>query len=227
MTLGATLLNPSGEVIAHHEQQTPKFTNAVELRIAHQATQPGTYYVRVFGDTGADPVETVNYDLSVTGGSYPDATPPTARIAANATEVNVSEPVSFDASASTDDVGVDAISWDLDDDGAFDDATGETATTSFETPGEHSVSVRVTDRGGNADTATATVTVAAPADATSVEVAIAGSDGQLSLTELQRAIQYWATSEPVPGTDGGTLTIMELQSLIQTWASGGSIAAAG
>jgi YD repeat-containing protein len=55
--------------------------------------------------------------------------------------------------------------WDLDGDGAFDDGTGATVTTSFPTPGPKTVSLRVTDSDGGVDIAQATVTVNAPPSA--------------------------------------------------------------
>jgi hypothetical protein len=51
--------------------------------------------------------------------------------------------------------------WDLDDDAQFDDASGSSATYSFNA-GEHNVSLRVTDGDGVARTITRTITVATP-----------------------------------------------------------------
>ena len=49
--------------------------------------------------------------------------------------------------------------WDLDDDGAFDDAVGLTASRTFTTAGPKTVRVRVTDPGGLTDTASTVVNV--------------------------------------------------------------------
>ncbi|MCP5019810.1 MAG: DUF11 domain-containing protein, partial [Ketobacter sp.] len=69
--------------------------------------------------------------------------------------------VTFDASASSDRDGtVVSYQWDLDADGAFDDATGVTASRSFDDDGTFTIAVRVTDDSGEVDTATAEVTVA-------------------------------------------------------------------
>jgi hypothetical protein len=74
--------------------------------------------------------------------------------------VDTTRSVPLDASASTDPDG-DALTyaWDLDADGAFDDATGATPTfTAGSTPGTVTVSVRVTD-GTASSTAGASVVV--------------------------------------------------------------------
>ena len=52
--------------------------------------------------------------------------------------------------------------WDLDGDGAFDDATGSTASISFGTSGDYVVRLLVTDRDGAAGLATRTIGVHAP-----------------------------------------------------------------
>ena len=49
--------------------------------------------------------------------------------------------------------------WDLDDDGAFDDATGLTAVTSFPTAGVHTVRLRANDGRGGVATATRSILV--------------------------------------------------------------------
>ncbi|MEE8526203.1 MAG: PKD domain-containing protein, partial [Thermoanaerobaculia bacterium] len=70
------------------------------------------------------------------------------------------EEILFDGSASFGRGGalVD-FRWDLDSDGAFDDATGTTVSHAFADDGVFSVAVRVEDENGESDVATATVTV--------------------------------------------------------------------
>ena len=68
----------------------------------------------------------------------------------------------LDAAAST--VGGDpgdslTYAWDLDDDGAFDDATGATPAVAFGDDGSYPVSVRITNTAGYTDTASTTLTV--------------------------------------------------------------------
>ena len=52
-----------------------------------------------------------------------------------------------------------SYAWDLDDDGAFDDATGETTSRTFSEVGPHRVAVQVTDADGGTATRSTTVTV--------------------------------------------------------------------
>jgi PKD repeat protein len=49
--------------------------------------------------------------------------------------------------------------WDLDNDGQYDDATGISITTSFNQTGDHAIGLQVTDDGGSSDTDTVTITV--------------------------------------------------------------------
>jgi hypothetical protein len=68
--------------------------------------------------------------------------------------------ITLDASASSDpDSDALTYEWDLDNDGLYDDATGETTTTSFAQTGEHIIGLRVIDDGGLSDTDTTTVMV--------------------------------------------------------------------
>jgi subtilisin-like proprotein convertase family protein len=58
------------------------------------------------------------------------------------------------------DGSIAAIAWDLDGDGAFDDATGIQATRTFPSAGTFPIGLRVTDNKGEVDTTTRNVTVA-------------------------------------------------------------------
>jgi glucose/arabinose dehydrogenase/PKD repeat protein len=69
--------------------------------------------------------------------------------------------VTFDARGSRDPDPSEVLSyeWDLDGDGAFDDATAPTATWTYPTGGIYAASLRVTDRIGATDVDTRTITV--------------------------------------------------------------------
>lgn len=69
--------------------------------------------------------------------------------------------VEFTSTSGDPDGQIEQTLWDLDGDGEFDDATGDTASTVFSDPGDHEVGVQVTDDRGGVDTATNTVTVVA------------------------------------------------------------------
>jgi glucose/arabinose dehydrogenase/PKD repeat protein len=87
-------------------------------------------------------------------------TPPTA--VASATPTNGTAPltVSFNGGGSSDpDPGATlTYAWDLDDDGAFDDATGPTASWTYQQPGTYTPELRVTDNLGASDTDAVTIT---------------------------------------------------------------------
>ncbi|MDX6439245.1 MAG: large repetitive protein [Gaiellaceae bacterium] len=61
--------------------------------------------------------------------------------------------ISFTAGASTSPSAITAYAWDLDGDGAFDDATGVNPTSSFSTARNSTIGVRVTNADGQADVA--------------------------------------------------------------------------
>jgi outer membrane protein assembly factor BamB len=109
----------------------------------------------------------------------------------------------------------------------LDTSSGDTASLSFESDATLRVYLGGDIEGTTLYSGTASGTVAAfdigGSDTRTVPRAIAGSDGQIQLQELQQAIQYWATGEPVPNTGGETLDVTTLQELIQLWAAGQSI----
>ena len=71
--------------------------------------------------------------------------------------------VTLDATSSTDpdpgDTSTLQFTWDLDDDGAFDDGSGAIIHTTLTVPGTHAISVQATDRQGSSGTATTSVRV--------------------------------------------------------------------
>jgi glucose/arabinose dehydrogenase len=91
---------------------------------------------------------------------FPLEVPPIAAVAATPTSGNAPLDVDLDASGSTHPEGAPlTFAWDLDADGAFDDATGATTSHVFEASGSHLVTVRVTAQGGAFDDASIVITV--------------------------------------------------------------------
>jgi PKD repeat protein len=75
----------------------------------------------------------------------------------------IGEPVTFASTASDPDGSIAFQEWDLNGDGAFGDATGPTAQTTFAAAGAHNVSRRVADDRGVIVVGTVAVTVVDPA----------------------------------------------------------------
>jgi PKD repeat protein len=72
---------------------------------------------------------------------------PQAGFAVSPARPQIGQRVSFQ-STSTDDVGIAATAWDLDNDGQFDDASGSTATHTFTASGSYTVRIMVRDAAG-------------------------------------------------------------------------------
>ena len=84
--------------------------------------------------------------------------PPIAVATANPTSGAAPLTVAFDGSASSDPDG-DALTyaWDLDGDGAFDDAAAATASFTYTQPGTYTATLRVTDPSGATGTSSVTI----------------------------------------------------------------------
>jgi len=50
-----------------------------------------------------------------------------------------------------------------------------------------------------------------------------GDDSIISLVEVQAAVDWWQSGQPVPGTDGETLDQTEVQDLINLWQEGATV----
>ena len=74
----------------------------------------------------------------------------------------VGEPVTFTSTSTDSDGTLTEQAWDLDGDGALDDATGAAAQASYATAGQRTVSLRVSDDEGEPATTFTTVDVLAP-----------------------------------------------------------------
>jgi glucose/arabinose dehydrogenase len=83
----------------------------------------------------------------------PGNQPPTALVTATPSFGPTPLQVAFDGSDSSDPDAGDLLSyaWDLDNDGSFDDGSGETASRTFSSAGDFTVRLRVTDAAGDTD----------------------------------------------------------------------------
>lgn len=136
----------------------------------------GTHTVTVTVTDGDGQFATASADIEVEA----EPQPPVAAIADPGPAVERGTPVPLDASGSTDPQGSAlTFAWDLDDDGAFDDATGPTTTldTTGLPAGSHPVAVRVTNGFGLEDTATASIAVTEPVEPADPPVAALADPG--------------------------------------------------
>ncbi|HWH93753.1 MAG TPA: PKD domain-containing protein [Baekduia sp.] len=92
-------------------------------------------------------------------------TPPTAGFTISPAAPLTGQTVKFTSTASDPDGAADlaAITWDLDGDGTYAEATGATATAVFLTAGTYKIGEKVTDKGGAARILVKTLSVAGPA----------------------------------------------------------------
>jgi hypothetical protein len=60
-----------------------------------------------------------------------------------------------------------------------------------------------------------------------VPEAVAGPDGTITTSELQRAADWWQADTPVPGTGGATISFREMLQLINLWATGETVGGEG
>lgn len=85
--------------------------------------------------------------------------PPRASFSYTPERPTVDSTVTFDASGSSDDVGVEKYRWDLDGDGEFE-RRGQITPNAFESSGEYEVTLQTVDGGGKSDEVTKSVAVA-------------------------------------------------------------------
>ncbi|EMI53431.1 extracellular nuclease [Rhodopirellula sallentina SM41] len=104
--------------------------------------------------------------------------------------------ITLSGSDSTDTDGtIAAYAWDLDNDGEFDDATGETTIYSATTAGTFTVGLQITDNDGAISTDTATITVS-PAITPGLVVTQSGGATVVSESGLIDTISVVLSSQP-------------------------------
>ena len=91
-----------------------------------------------------------------------DERPPVTSLGFTPGLPGIGQPILFHSTSVDPDGTIARLEWDLDGDGAFDDASGPEAQWSFLTPGPHLVSLRATDDMGVATVASQTVMVTGP-----------------------------------------------------------------
>lgn len=100
-----------------------------------------------------------SYESNSIGGG-PNLTVPIAAFSYSPASPVAGAPVTLDASASTDGLGITTYHWDVNNDGIVDITTANPVTTyTYTTPGDYRVHLRVFDSSGNIDDAGATIQV--------------------------------------------------------------------
>ena len=179
----------------------------------------------------ADPFSATWTDISVDYVTPPENQPPTADAGADQT-VDEGDSVALDASNSSDSDGDQlGYTWiqTAGPDAGLSQSDGE--TTAFTAPDVDTDStitfqVSVSD-GEDSDTDTVNVTVQdtaeeQPPETTVAEAVATGgeNDSLIEDSEIQQAINYWATDSEVPDTGGETIGDSQIQQLINYWATG-------
>jgi hypothetical protein len=118
-----------------------QFNDGTEATASRAYAAPGRYLVslRVSGPTG-----TATQSQLVDVGNRP----PIASFGFTPSAPVTDDVVMFAAAASDPDGSIAAISWDLNGDGVFSDATGPVASRAFAAPGAYTVAMAVTDSSG-------------------------------------------------------------------------------
>jgi PKD repeat protein len=163
------------------------FDDGTAASASRSFATPGTYTVRlqVTDDRGS----TATSSQSVTVGNQP----PVAAFSSSPAAPATADTVTFTSSSSDPDGSVASQAWDLDNDGAFDDGTAATASSTFATAGTYTVRLQVTDDKGATGVTSRTVTVSNRAPTASFSVSPAAP-----LT--QQAVTLTSTSTDADGT---------------------------
>lgn len=140
--------------IASYEWDFGDGNTATSQTPNHTYVDPGEYEVTLTVTDNAGNTDTDNISVTVK-----DVTDPTADANNSATSGDEDTPIKFNGSTSTDnETSIVSYEWDWTDDGVYE-GSGEEPTHTYADPGEYTVSLRVTDEGGNTDTDSITVSV--------------------------------------------------------------------
>jgi plastocyanin len=152
VTFSSTSLDPDGTVAAQawDLRNAGTFADGNGTSASRSFAKAGTYLVRLRVTDAAGVTDVSTQAVAVRN------RPPVAAFVRTST---VGTTVTFTSTSSDQDGRIVAQAWDLDDDGAYDDATGSTATRTFPAPGKYTVRLKVTDDDGASRTTWRTITV--------------------------------------------------------------------
>jgi PKD repeat protein len=156
VTFTSTSSDPDGTITSRHWDldNDGSFDDGNSGTATRTFATPGDYTVRlrVIDNKGAEDIEQVVVGVRNRAPSAVFSRTPAAPLSRTA--------VNFTSTSSDPDGTVASQTWDLDNDGDFDDGSGATAQHTFNTPGDHVVRLRVVDNRGAETVATTTVAVA-------------------------------------------------------------------
>jgi len=133
-------------------------SEATEATVTNAYTTAGTYTVTLTVTDTAGQTSTDTANVIVSAAASEDAVP--VADAGSDKTATVGSTVSFSGDASTDDIGIASYSWDFDEsDGITSEATGAAVTNAYTTAGTYTVTLTVTDTGGQTSTDTVDVVV--------------------------------------------------------------------
>jgi PKD repeat protein len=128
----------------------------------HSFADAGTHTVTLTVTDPYNASKTVAHDVEVRGVLQPGNRLPFARFAFSPRTAEVGEPVEFVSSSADPDGELRGQAWDLDGDGAFDDARGDDVLYTFTSAGVKTVRLQVTDSAGASAISQRQITVKTP-----------------------------------------------------------------
>ena len=122
----------------------------------------GTYTISLLVEDRDGGTATISRTIDVID---PPNQKPNANFTFSPSSPQILDIVTFDSTSTDSDGSIATMEWDFNNDGSYDDATGDKPTRTFFLPGTYTVGLLVTDNEGETDTVTKNVTVStAPND---------------------------------------------------------------
>jgi PKD repeat protein len=175
ITFRSTSTDPDGSIVdqSWDLDDNGAFNDASGETVAWSFSRPGNHrvWLRVTDDKGGS---AVTQRLVPIGNR-----PPSASFGHSPNPPLAGDTVSFFSTSSDPDGPIVDQTWDLDGDGAFDDAVGATATRLFAAAGTYTVGLRVTDDDGVASTAVTSLEVLPRLDGAGSASGLTGASGVL------------------------------------------------
>jgi PKD repeat protein len=137
---GTTSQDPDGDPIVAYTWTFGDGATATGATTTHAFASLGTQSVTLTVDDGYGATNTHTSFVNVVA-----QTPPTPSFTFAPTAPQTGQGITFTSTATPGAVPITGYLWDLDGDGAYDDAAGPTAQWTFTTPGTHTVRLKIMD----------------------------------------------------------------------------------